>query len=103
VVAVQGGTQAGGHELFLAADVRVAASDSVFAQPEVARGIFPGGGATIRLTREAGWGNAMRFMLTGDEWGADEAHRLGLVQEVTAPGKQLDRAVAIAAQIAANA
>jgi enoyl-CoA hydratase len=103
VVAVQGGTQAGAHELFLAADVRVAASDSVFAQPEVARGIFPGGGATIRLTREAGWGNAMRYMLTGEEWGADEAHRLGLVQEVTPPGKQVDRAIELAEKIAAGA
>jgi enoyl-CoA hydratase/carnithine racemase len=103
VVAVQGGTQAGGHELFLAADIRVAASDSVFAQPEVARGIFPGGGATIRLTREAGWGNAMRYMLTGEEWGADEAHRLGLVQEVTPPGKQVDHAIELAEKIAAGA
>jgi len=103
VVAVQGGTKYAGHELFLASDIRVAATDSVFSQGEVARGIFPGGGATVRLTREVGWANAMRYMLTGDEWGADEARRLGLVQEVTEPGKQLDRAVAIATKIAANA
>ena len=103
VVAVQGGTKYAGHELFLASDIRVAAADSVFSQGEVARGIFPGGGATVRLTREVGWANAMRYMLTGDEWGADEARRLGLVQEVTEPGKQLDRAVAIATKIAANA
>jgi enoyl-CoA hydratase len=103
VVAVQGGTQAAGHELFLAADIRIAANDAKFAQPEVTRGIFPGGGATIRLTREAGWGNAMRYMLTGEEWGADEARRLGLVQEVTPPGKQLDRAIELAEKIAAAA
>jgi enoyl-CoA hydratase/carnithine racemase len=103
VAAVQGGTKYAGHELFLASDIRVAATDSVFSQGEVARGIFPGGGGTVRLTREVGWANAMRYMLTGDEWGADEALRLGLVQDVTAPGQQLDRAVAIATKIAANA
>lgn len=103
VVAVQGKTEGAGHELFLAADVRVAASDTVFAQGEVTRGHFPAGGATIRFVREAGWGNAMRYMLTGDEWGADEAYRLGLVQYVTPPGKQLDRAIEVARKIAAAA
>lgn len=103
VVAVQGGTQFVGHEYFLAADIRVAASDTVFRQAEVTHGSFPGGGATIRFPREAGWGNAMRYMLTGDEWGAEEARRMGLVLEVTTPGKQLDRAVELAKKIAAAA
>jgi len=103
VVAVQGKTQTIGHELFLAADVRIAASDSAFSQEEVTRGHFPAGGATIRFVREAGWGNAMRYMLTGDEWGADEAYRMGLVQYVTAPGQQLDRAIEVARKIAAAA
>jgi enoyl-CoA hydratase/carnithine racemase len=103
VVAVQGGTKYLGHELFLAADIRVAATDSVFSQGEVARGIFPGGGGTVRFPREAGWGNAMRYMLTGDEWGAEEARRLGLVQEITPPGQQLDRAIELATRIAAAA
>jgi enoyl-CoA hydratase len=103
VVAVQGLTQGVGDELCLSADIRVAASDTVFGQLEVTRGLFPGGGATVRLTREAGWGNAMYRMLTGDEWGADEAYRLGLVQAVVPPGKQLDRAIEIAKKIAAAA
>jgi enoyl-CoA hydratase/carnithine racemase len=103
VVAVQGKTQGAGHELFLAADVRIAASDTVFAQPEVTRGHFPAGGATIAFVCEAGWGNAMRYMLTGDEWGAHEAYRLGLVQYVTPPGQQLDRAIEVARKIAAAA
>jgi enoyl-CoA hydratase/carnithine racemase len=103
VVAAQGGTQSVGHELFLYADVRVAASDAVFGQLEVTRGLFPGGGGTIRLPREIGWGNAMRYMLTGDTWDAEEARRMGLVQEVTRPGEQLDRAVALANKIAAAA
>jgi enoyl-CoA hydratase/carnithine racemase len=103
VVAVQGGTNAVGHELFLAADIRVAAADATFSQLEVTRGVFPAGGATIRFTREAGWGNAMRYMLTGDKWGAEEARRLGLVQEVAPPGRQLDRAIELANKIVAAA
>jgi len=103
VIAVHGGTKYLGHELFLASDIRVAANDTVFSQGEVARGVFPGGGATVRFPREVGWGNAMRYMLTGVEWGAAEAYRLGLVQEVTPQGKQLDRAIDLASQIAAAA
>lgn len=103
VVAVQGGVKYGGHELFLASDIRVAAADTTFSQGEVSRGVFPGGGATVRMTREAGWGNAMRYMLTGEEWGAEEARRIGLLQEVVSTGKQLDRAIEIAQKIAAAA
>jgi enoyl-CoA hydratase len=100
VVAVQGRVGTVGHELFLAADVRVASSDTRFRQQEALFGAFPGGGATVRMTREAGWANAMRYMLTGDDWGTDEAYRMGLVQEVTPPGKQLDRAIELANKIA---
>jgi enoyl-CoA hydratase/carnithine racemase len=103
VVAVQGQVTRVAHELFLAADVRVAAQDAVFNQGEVTAASFPGGGATIRFTREAGWANAMRYMLTGDEWHADDAHRMGLVQELTAVGEQLERAMAVAQRIAAAA
>jgi len=103
VVAVQGRAMSVGDELALAADIRVAAQDAVFGQLEVTRGVFPAGGATIRLTREAGWGNAMFHMLTGEEWNANEAYRLGLVQAVTPPGKQLDRAIEIANKVATAA
>jgi enoyl-CoA hydratase len=103
VVAVQGATQYVGHELFLSADIRVASTDSIFAQGEVTRGVFPAGGATVRFPREAGWGNAMRYMLTGETWGVDEARRMGLAQEVVPPGKQLDRAIELAGKIAGNA
>ena len=103
VVAVQGRAMSVGDELVLAADIRVAAQDAVFGQLEVTRGVLPAGGATIRLTREAGWGNAMFHMLTGEEWNANEAYRLGLVQAVTPPGKQLDRAIEIANKVAAAA
>jgi enoyl-CoA hydratase/carnithine racemase len=103
VVAVQGHVTRIAHELFLAADIRVAAQDTVFNQGEVTAASFPGGGATIRFVREAGWGNAMRYMLTGADWRADEAYRMGLVQEITAPGKHVERAIALAKEIAAAA
>lgn len=103
VCAVQGICFTIGVELLLAADVRVAAEGTRFGQIEVKRGIFPVGGATTRLPREVGWGNAMRWLLTGDELGAEEAHRIGLVQEVTPRGAELERAAAIAATIASQA
>jgi len=61
-------------------DVRI--DNARFAQLEIRRGIYPFGGATIRLPQQAGWGNAMRWLLTGDEFDAAEAHRIGLVAEV---------------------
>jgi enoyl-CoA hydratase len=82
VAAAQGRCLTLGIELLLAADIRVAAADTRFAQIEVLRGIFPFGGATLRLPRATGWGNAMRWLLTGDEFDATEAHRIGLLQEV---------------------
>ena len=82
VAAAQGRCLTLGIELLLAADIRVAAADARFAQLEVLRGIFPFGGATLRLPRQTGWGNAMRWLLTGDEFDAEEAKRIGLVQEV---------------------
>jgi enoyl-CoA hydratase/carnithine racemase len=89
-----------GIELLLASDVRIASADARFAQLEVQRGIYPFGGATTRLPRDAGWGNAMRWLLTGDEFDAAEALRIGLVQEVVEPGQQRDRAIELAERIA---
>jgi enoyl-CoA hydratase/carnithine racemase len=103
VVAVQGRCLTLGIELCLAQDVCVAASNARFAQIEIKRGIFPFGGATFRLVQTAGWGNAMRWLLTGDEFTADEAYRIGLVQEVVEPGRQLERALEIGQTIAAQA
>jgi enoyl-CoA hydratase/carnithine racemase len=103
VVAVQGVCLTIGIELMLAGDIRVAAANTRFAQIEIKRGIYPAGGATIRFPREAGWGNAMRYLLTGDEFDAAEAHRMGLVQEVVEPGKQLDRAIELAQRVAEQA
>jgi enoyl-CoA hydratase/carnithine racemase len=100
VVAVHGWCLTIGIELMLAADVRVAADNARFAQIEVKRGIYPIGGATVRLVQEVGWGNAMRILLTGDEFTAQEAYRIGFVQEVVPAGNQLERAVALAEIIA---
>src|SRR6476619_4696122 len=100
VAAVQGWVMTLAIELLLAADIRIAASDARFAQMEINRGIYAFGGATIRLPRDAGWGNAMRWLLTGEEYDAAEAHRIGLVQEVVEPGRQLERAVELATAIA---
>jgi enoyl-CoA hydratase/carnithine racemase len=102
VVAVQGTVGAMANELVLAADIRIAADDAQFSQAEVTRGTTPGGGAGIRLPLEIGWGNAMRWILTGDSWDASEALRMGLVQEVVPVGEQLPRALALAKHIAGN-
>lgn len=103
VIAVQGTCLTLGIELMLASDVVVAADSAVFGQIEVARGILPFGGATIRLPRAVGWGNAMRWMLTGDTFPASEAHRIGLVQEVVPHGEQYARGHELAQRIAAQA
>jgi enoyl-CoA hydratase/carnithine racemase len=103
VAAVQGTCLTIGIELLLATDVRVASATARFAQIEIKRGIYPVGGATLRFPREVGWGNAMRWLLTGDDFGPDEALRIGLVQEVAPAGEHLARALAIAEVIAAQA
>jgi enoyl-CoA hydratase/carnithine racemase len=103
ISAVQGICLTAGIELLLATDVRIAASDARFAQIEIKRGLFPFAGATIRFPREVGWGNAMRYLLTGDEFDAAEALRMGLVQEVVEPGRQLARAIELAQVVSAQA
>lgn len=89
-----------GIELALASDVVVAADDTRFGQIEIKRGIFPFGGATMRLPARAGWGNAMRWLLTGDLFDAAEALRIGVAQEVTPPEAAPLRAMEIATAIA---
>lgn len=103
VMAIRGRCYTIGLELLLAQDIRVAAADTRMALLEVKRGIYPVGGGTVRLFKEIGWGNAMQYLLTGDEITATEAYRLGLVQELTEPGAELERAVAIATEIAKRA
>jgi len=102
IAVVHGDTWNMGHELHLVADIRIASADVRYGQDENTHGRFPGGGATIRFPKEVGWGNAMRYMLTGDHWGADEAYRMGVVQAI-APDRQtaLELGLEIADRIAA--
>ena len=103
VMAVRGRCYTIGFELLLAQDIRVASTDARIALLEVKRGIYPVGGGTVRLFQEIGWGNAMRYLLTGDEITGTEAYRLGLVQELTEPGNELNRAIEIATDISKRA
>ncbi len=103
ITAVQGKCLTVGIELLLASDIGIASEKATFAQIEIKRGIFPFGGATLRFPERSGWGNAMRWLLTGDEFDAAEALRIGLVQEITEHGRQLEKAVEIAERIAKQA
>ncbi len=103
VMAVSGICYTIGFELLLAQDIRIAADNARIALLEVKRGVYPVGGGTVRLFEEIGWGNAMRWLLTGDEMPAHEAYRLGLVQEVVPPGREIERAVELASEIAKRA
>lgn len=102
VAVVHGDTWNLGHEIYLACDIRIAAANTQFGQDENTHGRFPGGGATVRFVREAGWGNAMRYMLTGDHWSADESLRMGVTQQVAAtPAAALAAGIVMARKIAA--
>jgi len=103
VAAMQGICFTVACELMLASDIVIASEDCRFAQLEVKRGIFANHGATLRMVERAGWGNAMRYLLTGAEFDAHVALRLGFVQEVVRPGAQLARAIEIAERIATQA
>jgi len=103
VCAVKGWCLTIGIELALAADIRVAAESTRFGQIEVRRGIMPYGGATLRFPQVAGWSNAMRYLLTGDEFGAQEALRIGLVSEVVTTARVDERAIELAEAVARQA
>lgn len=90
-------------ELMLAADIAVAADNCRFSQLEVKRGIMAGCGATFRMVERAGWGNAMKVLLTGDEFDAHDAYRMNFVQEVVPAGSELNRALELAQCIAEQA
>jgi enoyl-CoA hydratase len=100
VMAVNGIAMTLTIELALASDIVIAADDVRFRQLEIGRGIMPFGGATFRAPAALGWGNAMRFLLTAEVFGAEEALHIGLVQEVVPAGKHVDRACEIAQLIA---
>ncbi|TNF18357.1 MAG: enoyl-CoA hydratase/isomerase family protein [Rhodobacteraceae bacterium] len=103
IAAVKGWALGGGLEIALACDLRVVARSAVFAAPEVQLGWNGAGGAAQHLTRMCGQGQAMKLLLTGDRFDAEEAHRIGMVEYLVEPGEELTRAREVAAQIAAHA
>ncbi|PJZ24059.1 enoyl-CoA hydratase [Leptospira hartskeerlii] len=103
ITAVHGFCLTLGIELMLASDIALAAEKTVFAQMEVQRGILPFGGATIRFVRTSGWGNAMKYILTGDTFDVSEAYRIGIVQEILPKKELLTRAIELAERISAQA
>ena len=103
IACINGFSLGGGCEIAMACTIRLASENAKLGQPEVKLGIMPGYGGTQRLPRLVGKGIAMQYVLTGEMITAQEAHRIGLVNEVTAPADLIPRAEVIAAKIIANA
>jgi enoyl-CoA hydratase/carnithine racemase len=103
VAAVNGFALGGGCETAMACTIRIAAEHARFGQPEVKLGLVPGGGGTQRLPRLVGRGRALQLILTGGTIDAQEAWRIGLVNEVVPAADLITRAEAILAEIFANA
>src|ERR1700731_505757 len=103
IALINGFALGGGCEMAMACTMRLASSNAKFGQPEVKLGIIPGYGGTQRLPRLVGKGIAMQLVLAGEMISAQEAHRIGLVNEVTAAANLIPRAEEIAQKIMANA
>lgn len=103
IAAVNGFALGGGCELAMACDIRVASEKAKFGQPEVGLGITPGFGGTQRMPRIVGAANAMELIFTARNIGAAEAKEMGLVSHVYTPEELMDKAMALANAIAANA
>ena len=103
IAAINGFALGGGCETAMACTIRIAAEHAKFGQPEVKLGLLPGGGGTQRLPRLVGKGRALQLILTGETISAQEAYRIGLVNEVVPATNLIARAEAILKQIAANA
>jgi enoyl-CoA hydratase/carnithine racemase len=103
IAAVNGFALGGGCETAMACTIRVAAEHAKFGQPEVKLGVPPGGGGTQRLPRLVGKGHALQLILTGEMIAAQEAYRIGLVNEVVPAADLITRAEEILKQIFSNA
>ncbi|GAA1851559.1 hypothetical protein GCM10009836_34430 [Pseudonocardia ailaonensis] len=103
IAAINGTVLGGGLELAMACDLRIAEEQARFGQPEVTLGLIPGAGGTQNLPRLIPPGRAKRMLFTGERIAADEALRLGLVDEVVGTGEAREAATALARRIAANA
>jgi enoyl-CoA hydratase/carnithine racemase len=103
VAAINGFALGGGCETAMACTIRIAVDSAKFGQPEVKLGLVPGGGGTQRLPRLVGKGRALQLILSGEMITAQEAYRIGLVNEIVPAANLIERAEAILTQIAANA
>jgi enoyl-CoA hydratase/carnithine racemase len=103
IAAVNGYAVGGGCELAMACSIRLAAETAKFGQPEVKLGIMPGYGGSQRLPRLVGKGRALQIILSGDIISAQEAYRIGLVNEIVPSANLMARAEAILQQIISNA
>jgi enoyl-CoA hydratase/carnithine racemase len=103
IAAINGFALGGGCETAMACTIRIASEKAKFGQPEVALGLLPGGGGTQRLPRLVGKGRALQLILSGETISAQEAYRIGLVNEVVPPDQLIARAEAILQKIFANA
>lgn len=103
IAAIGGVALGGGCELALACDLRIASERARLGQPEILLGIIPGGGGTQRLARLVGPAKAKDLILTGRQVPADEALRIGLVDEIVPPDALHDRALTLAAELASGA
>lgn len=103
VAAINGFALGGGCETAMACTIRIAVESAKFGQPEVKLGLVPGGGGTQRLPRLVGKGRALQLILSGNMIGAQEAYRIGLVNEVVPAADLIPHAEEILKQIAANA
>jgi enoyl-CoA hydratase len=103
IAAVNGFALGGGCETAMACTIRIAVENAKFGQPEVKLGLVPGGGGTQRLPRLVGKGRALHLILSGEMISAQEAYRIGLVNEIVPAAELITRAEAILNQIAANA
>src|SRR5215467_14487896 len=99
IACINGFALGGGCEIAMACTMRIASENAKLGQPEVKLGLIPGYGGTQRLPRLVGKGIANQLLLTGEMITAQEAHRIGLVNEVTALGELIARGEAIAAKI----
>ena len=102
IAAINGYCLAGGTEIIQATDIRIAAQHATFGLTEVKRAIIPSGGSMVRLPRQIPFCKAMEVLLVGDSMSAEEAHRIGLVNQVVSPGKLMEMAEEFAGKIAEN-
>jgi enoyl-CoA hydratase len=103
IAAINGFALGGGCETAMACTIRIAVETAKFGQPEVMLGLVPGGGGTQRLPRLVGKGRALQLILSGEMIGAQEAYRIGLVNEIVPAPDLITRAEAILNKITANA